>query len=79
MSHYIAVSLNTNVKYWNPKWFYIKQVEPFVRCDVDQVLASNSSWSENPNSNSMEQVRKLLTLNHKKLDGVIVSMNFIFW
>ena len=80
MSQYIIIHLNTNVKYWNSKWFYIKQVEPFLRCDVDQVSASNRRWSERPNLNGMEQVRELLTfLNRKKLDGVIVVMNFIFW
>jgi recombinational DNA repair protein RecR len=50
-----------------------------VWCDVDQVLVSNPRWSEGTNSNGMEQVRELLTLiNHKKLDEVIVAMNFTF-
>ena len=34
-SQYIAILLNTNVKYWACRWFYIRQVEPYVRCDVD--------------------------------------------
>jgi hypothetical protein len=35
MSHYISVLLKTNVKHWNSRWFYIRQVEPYVQCDVD--------------------------------------------
>ena len=51
-----------------------------MQYDVDQVLMSNSKWPERPNSNGMEQVRELLKLiNRKKLDGVIVAMNFTFW
>ena len=80
VSQYIAVPLNTNVKYWACRWFYIMQVESYVRCDIDQVPLSNPKWSERPNSNGMEQVRELLKLiNRKRLDGVVVVMNFTFW
>ena len=79
VNQYIVVPLNTNVKYLASQWFYIRQVEPYVQCDVDQVLVSNTRWSERPNSNGMEQVREILTLiNRKRSDGVIVAMNFIF-
>lgn len=50
-----------------------------MSCDVDQVLASDTKWSERPNSDGMEQVRELLRLiNHRRLDGVMVAMNFTF-
>ena len=79
VSRYISVPLNTNVKYWASKWFYIRQVEPYVACDIDQVPMSNAQWSERPSSNGMEQVRELLGLiNQKRLDGVIVATNFTF-
>jgi hypothetical protein len=61
-SQYITVPLNTNVKYWALKWFYIRQVEPYVACDVDQILVSDPRWSERTNSNGIEQVRELLVL-----------------
>ena len=78
-SQYIAVPLNTNVMYWASKWFYIRQVEPFVACDVDHILVSNSKCSERPSFNGMEQVRELLRLiNHNRPDGVIVATNFTF-
>ena len=54
LSQYIIVPLNTNVKYWASKWFYIRQVEPYVVCDVDQILVTNSKWSERLGSNGME-------------------------
>ena len=50
-----------------------------MACDIDQVPMSNAQWSERPSSNGMEQVRELLGLiNQKRLDGVIVAMNFTF-
>ena len=79
MSQYIPVPLNMNVKYWASKWFYIRQVEPYVACDIDQILMSDPRWLERPSSNGMEQVRELLGLiNRKRLDGVIVVTNFTF-
>ena len=78
-SQYIAILLNTNVKYSASKWFYIRQVVPYVACDVDQIPVSNSKWSERPSSNRMEQVRELLRLiDRRRVDGVIVAMNFTF-
>ena len=78
-SQYIAVPLNANVKYWASKWFYIKQVEPCVACDVDQISTTNIKWLERLGSDGMEQVRELLRLiNCKRLDGVIVAANFTF-
>lgn len=80
VSQYITILPNMNVKHLNSRWFYIRQVETYVQCDVDQIPASNMRWSERPISNGMEQVRELQTLlNHKRLDGVVVMSNFIFW
>ena len=68
-----------NVKYWASKWFYIRQVEPYVACDIDQVSVSTTRWSERHSSNGMERMRELLDLiNRKRLDRVIVAMNFTF-
>ena len=53
-SQYIVVPLNTNMKYWASKWFYIRQVELYVACDIDQIPVSNSKWSERLSSNGME-------------------------
>ena len=79
VSQYIAIPLNTNVKYLASKWFYIRQLEPYAACDVDQIPVSNSKCSERPSFNGMEQVRELLRLiNHKRPDGVIVATNFTF-
>ena len=66
------------MKYWNSRWFYIRQHKQFVPCDVDQVPVSNKKWLARPNSNGMEQVREILTFLLKKLDGVCVAMDFIF-
>jgi hypothetical protein len=44
-SQYITVPLNTNVKYWALKWFHIRQVEPYVACDIDQIPVSDPRWS----------------------------------
>ena len=53
-SQYITVLLNTNVKYWASKWFYIRRVEPYVACDMDQIPTSNSKWLERLRSDGME-------------------------
>ena len=54
LSQYIAILLNTNVKYWASKWFYIRQVELYVACDIDQIPVSNSKCLERPSFNGME-------------------------
>ena len=56
------------------------QVEPYVACNVDQIPVSNARWSERPSINGMEQVTELLALiDRRRLDGVIMATNFIFW
>ena len=51
---YITVLLNTSLKGWNTRWFYMKQSHPAVRCDIDQVLETQRSWSEKSTSDDMD-------------------------
>ena len=75
---YIPVPLNTSLKGWNTRWFYMKQSDPVVRCDIDQILENQRSWSEKPTSADMEQVKELLELiRGMKMSGVVVAVNFI--
>ena len=51
-----------------------------MACDIDQIPMSNARWSERPGASGMEQVRELLALiDRRRVDGVIVVMNFTFW
>jgi hypothetical protein len=78
-TQYIATLLNTSVKYWVQRWFYMPQAqEHVIACDVDQIPVSSARWSQRPNVNDMEQVREILQLiDRRRLDGVIVASNFI--
>ena len=56
------------------------QGQHYVACDVDQIPMSNAKWSERPSVIRMEQVMELLALiDWRRVDGVIVAMNFTFW
>ena len=75
---YITVPLNTSLKGWNARWFYMKQSHPTIRCDVNQVSENQRSWSEKTSSADMEQVRELLGLiKGVKMNGVLVAASFI--
>ena len=37
VGEYITVPLNTLLKGWNTRWFYMKQSHPATRCDVYHV------------------------------------------
>ena len=77
-NEYINVPLNTSLKGWNARWFYIKQSHPVIRCDVHRILESQSSWSERPNSADMEQVKELLDLiQGMEMRGELVAASFI--
>ena len=76
VGEYITVPLNTSLKGWNARWFYMKQSHPAIRCDVDHVLENRRSWSERPSSADMEQVRELLGLI-KGMNGGLVAVSFI--
>ena len=56
----------------------MKQSHPTIRCDVDQILENQRSWSEKPTSIDMDQVKELLELiRGMKMSGVVVAVNFI--
>ena len=77
-SEYINVPLNTSLKGWNARWFYVKQSHPIIRCDIHHIPESHSSWSERPNSTGMEQVMELLDLiKGLELRGELVAASFI--
>ena len=80
VGQYIATPLNTNVKYWAQRWFYMPQREYYVACDIDQIPMSSARWSEKPSASGMEQVRELLALiDRRRVNGIIVVTNFTFW
>ena len=75
---YLTVPLNTSLKGWNARWFYMKQSHPAIRCDIDHISESQRSWSETPNSANMEQVRELLALiKGMRTNGGLVAASFI--
>ena len=51
-----------------------------MACNIDQIPVSNARWLKGPSASGMEQVRELLALiDRRRVDGVIVVMNFTFW
>ena len=77
-SEYIPVPLNTSLKGWNARWFYMKQTDSAVRCDIDQISENQRSWSKKPTSADMEQMKELLELiRGMKMSIVVVAVNFI--
>ena len=77
-SEYINVPLNTSLKGWNSKWFYMKQSHPAIYYDVHRIPENQSNWSERPNSVDMEQVKELLDLiQGVELRGELVAASFI--
>ena len=77
-SEYITMLLNTSLKGWNARWFYMKQSHPTIRCDVDHIPENQRSWSEKPSSADMDQVRELLGLIKViKMNDVLVAASFI--
>ena len=77
-SEYIIIPLNTSLKGWNARWFYMKQSHPAICYDVDHFPESQKSWSEKPSSADMEQVRELLDLiKGMEINGGLVAGSFI--
>ena len=77
-NEYINVPLNTSLKGWNSKWFYMKQSHPAIRYDIHHILENQKSWSKKPNSDDMEQVRELLDLlEGLEISGELVAASFI--
>lgn len=79
-SQYLHVPLNTSMRDWYRKWFYVEQeLEPLTPCDPAQIPETRETWSEKPNTSDMVQVEKLLKLiNRAELDGPMVAANFMF-
>ena len=49
-----------------------------MRCEIDQILENQKSWSEKPTSVDMDQVKELLALMRgMKVNGVVVAVSFI--
>ena len=40
---YLTMPLNTSLKGWNAKWFYMKQSHPTICCDANHFLKSQKS------------------------------------
>ena len=75
---YLTMPLNTSLKGWNARWFYMKQSHPTIRCDTDHIPESQKSWSERPISADKDQVRELLNLiKGVKTNGGLVAASFI--
>jgi len=44
-SEYITVPLNSSMKGWNARWFYIKNWEPSISAEIDQLAVPNANWT----------------------------------
>ena len=77
---YIQGPLNTSLKGWNAKWFYIRNAEPSLSANIDHLAVPSANWSARPISSDMTQVNELLQIlgqMHNNLDGVGVAINFV--
>ena len=75
---YLTVPLNTSLKGWNTRWFYMKQSHPAVCCNADHIPESQRSWLEMPSNDDMEQVKELLGLiKGVRTNGGLVAASFI--
>jgi hypothetical protein len=79
-AQYLNVPLNTSMRDWYRKWFYVQQQEEsLVACDVSQIPEQQESWLARPTSAEMVQVQELLRLfDNTRIDGPIIATNFIF-
>lgn len=77
-NQYIDVPLNTSLKGWIAKWFFVRNWEPSIPTDIDHYAVSNANWSARPSGEEMSHVQELKKILKKiKLDGVGVVVNFI--
>jgi len=77
---YIQVPLNTSLKGWNAKWFYIRNAELSMSAGIDHLAVPSANWSARPNGEEMTQVVELLHIlgqMRNNLNGVGVAINFI--
>jgi hypothetical protein len=79
-AEYLNVSLSLSIRDWYKKLFYVQQEqEPFVACDVAQILEQQESWLTRPSSAKMVQVEELLGMfDRNRLNGPTVALNFIY-
>jgi hypothetical protein len=78
-AEYLNVPLNSSMKDWYKKWFYVQQEqEPFITCDVVQIPEQHENWSARPTSAEMVQVEELLgVIDRSQLDAPTIALNFI--
>ena len=57
---YIPIPLNTSLKGWNARWFYIRNAKPSLLADIDHLAVPHPNWSARPNGSEMAQVDELL-------------------
>ena len=50
---YIQVPLNTSLKGWNAKWFYIRNAQPSLFADIDDIAVPSANRSARPNGEEM--------------------------
>ena len=77
---YIQVPLNTSLKGWNAKWFYIRNADPSLSVDIDHLAMLSANRSARPIGSEMTQIDELLQIlgqMRNNLDGVGVAINFI--
>ena len=80
VKEYIQVPLNTSLKGWNAKWFYIQNAKPSLSADIDHLPVPSANWSVRPTSSEMTQVDELLQILgqiRNILDGVGVAINSV--
>ena len=53
VNEYIQAPLNTSLKGWNAKWFYIRNAEPSLSTDIDHLAVPSTNWSARPTSSKM--------------------------
>jgi len=76
-NQYIDVPLNTSLKGWTARWFYVRNWEPSILADINHYAVPNANWSARP-SGEMSQVKELTKILKKiKLDGVGVAVTFV--
>lgn len=53
MSKYISVPLNSLLKEWNSRWFYNRDIESYMPCDIDHYPMATKNWLAKPSHNDM--------------------------
>lgn len=75
---YLDLRLNTSVKSWKEKWFYIENADDSLSEDIDTLPVLTTRWVDPPQDDKLDQVKELLGLMAKKdIDGVGVVINFL--